>query len=108
MTNAVIPLMSDAYPELIDAKSRIESVIEREEQRFFKILEVGSKQFTDTLDATLERVLPGIMTAPTKFDDELARSPDTAALLKRSGVISGLRKRGPPCHLSWRQGVSPL
>jgi alanyl-tRNA synthetase len=96
MTNAVVPLMSSAYPELVDAKGRIEDVIKREEQRFFKILEVGSKQFTDALDASLERELPGIMTAPTKFDDELARSPDTAAMLNRSLAISGLRKLGRP------------
>jgi alanyl-tRNA synthetase len=96
MTNAVIPLMSGAYPELVDAKGRIEDIIKREEQRFFKILEVGSKQFTDALDASLERELPGIITAPIKFDDELARSPDTAALLNRSLTISGLRKLGRP------------
>ncbi|MGO9776867.1 MAG: alanine--tRNA ligase [Terracidiphilus sp.] len=96
MTNAVVPLMSGAYPELIDAKSRIEAVIEREEQRFFKILEVGSKQFTDALDASLERELPGLMTAPIKFDDELANSPDTMAMLNRSSAISGLRKFGRP------------
>ena len=96
MTNAVVPLMSDAYPELINAKSRIEAVIEREEQRFFKILEVGSKQFTDALDSSLERELPGIMTAPAQFDDELASSPDTAALINRSLAISGLRKLGRP------------
>jgi len=99
MTNAVIPLMSGAYPELIDAKSRIEAVIEREEQRFFKILEVGSKQFTDALDASLEREMPGHMTAPTNFvgfRDGLANSPDTRAMLNRLTAISGLRKRGRP------------
>jgi alanyl-tRNA synthetase len=97
MTNAVVPLMSGAYPELIDAKGRIEAVIEREEQRFFRILEVGSKQFTDALDASLERALPGIMTtAPIKFDNELASSPDTMARLNRSSAISGLRKLGHP------------
>jgi alanyl-tRNA synthetase len=96
MTNAVVPLMSGAYPELVAAKDRIEDVIKREELRFFKILEVGSKQFTDALDASLERELPGIMTAPIKFDDELASSPDTAALLNRSLTVSGLRKRGHP------------
>ncbi len=96
MTNAVVPLMSGAYPELVDAKGRVEEVIKREEQRFFKILEIGSKQFTDALDASLEREMPGLMTAPIKVDDELASSPDTAALLNRSLTISGLRKRGRP------------
>jgi alanyl-tRNA synthetase len=96
MINAVVPLMSDAYPELLDAKNRIEAVIEREEQRFFKILEVGSKQFTDALDASLDREIPGLMTAPIKFDDELADSPDTRAMLNRSSAISGLRKLGRP------------
>jgi alanyl-tRNA synthetase len=88
--------MSAAYPELLDAKNRIEAVIEREEQRFFKILEVGSKQFTDALDASLDREIPGLMTAPIKFDDELADSPDTRAMLNRSLAISGLRKLGRP------------
>jgi len=88
--------MSGAYPELIDAKSRIEAVIEREEQRFFKILEVGSKQFTDALDASLEREMPGLMTAPIEFEDKLANSPDTRAMLNRSLAISGLRKLGRP------------
>jgi alanyl-tRNA synthetase len=96
MINAVVPLMSAAYPELLDAKNRIEAVIEREEQRFFKILEVGSKQFTDALDASLDREIPGLMTAPIKFDDELADSPDTRAMLNRSLAISGLRKLGRP------------
>jgi alanyl-tRNA synthetase len=36
------------------------------------------------------------MTAPIKFDDELADSPDTRAMLNRSSAISGLRKLGRP------------
>ena len=94
MTNAVVPLMSGSYPELIDAKSRIEAVIEREEQRFFKILEVGSKQFTDALDSSLDQELQKL--GGMEFDDDLglSGSPDTQASVRRSLKISSLRKLG--------------
>jgi len=94
MTNAVVPLMSGAYPELIDAKDRIEAVIKREEQRFFSILEVGSKQFTDALDSSLDDELKKI--GGLSFDDDLglSGSPDTAASVRRSLKISHLRKFG--------------
>ena len=93
MTNAVVPLMSGAYPELIDTKDRIEAVIKREEQRFFNILEVGSKQFTDALDSSLDDELKKI--GGISFDDlGLSGSPDTAASVRRSLKISHLRKFG--------------
>jgi alanyl-tRNA synthetase len=86
--------MSGSYPELIDAKSRIEAVIEREEQRFFKILEVGSKQFTDALDSSLDQELQKL--GGMEFDDDLglSGSPDTQASVRRSLKISSLRKLG--------------
>jgi alanyl-tRNA synthetase len=94
MTNAVVPLMSGAYPELIEAKDRIEAVIKREEQRFFIILEVGSKQFTDALDSSLDEELKKI--GGLSFDDDLglSGSPDTAASVRRSLKISHLGKFG--------------
>ena len=94
MTNAVVPLMSGAYPELIDARDRIEAVIKREEQRFFSILEVGSKQFTDALDSSLDDELKRI--GGLSFDDDLglSGSPDTAVSVRRSLKISHLRKFG--------------
>jgi alanyl-tRNA synthetase len=93
MTKPVIDLMSGAYPELPEAKDRIEAVIKREEQRFFSILEVGSKQFTDALDSSLDEELKKF--GGMEFDDlGLSGSPDTQMSVRRSLKISSLRKFG--------------
>ncbi|MGA8731248.1 MAG: alanine--tRNA ligase, partial [Terracidiphilus sp.] len=93
MTGQVVRLMGDAYPELIEAKERIERVIEREEQRFFKILEVGSKQFTDALDEALDIELKkagvsGIVVAPEfgplETDPRIVQSQKIRVLQSRS------------------------
>ena len=94
MTNAVVPLMSGAYPEIVGAKERIEAAIKREEERFFKILEVGSKQFTDALDSMLDKELSDVGGLQLDSDPELRDSPDTAESIRRSLRISSLRKLG--------------
>jgi alanyl-tRNA synthetase len=42
MVYAVIDLMRDAYPELIDSASRIAKVVEAEEHQFARVIEIGS------------------------------------------------------------------
>ncbi len=98
MTGAVVNLMSGAYPELVSAKDRIEAEIKREEERFFRILEVGSKQFTDALDAKLDEELKVVKDLHFDVDDDprLKSSPDTLAAIRRSLKISTLRKIGKP------------
>jgi alanyl-tRNA synthetase len=100
MTKPVVDLMAGAYPELRDAKDRIEAEIKREEERFFRIIAVGSKQFTDALDATLDEELRSagfedglqIDIDDSKFKD----SPATLASIRRSLGIGALRKFGRP------------
>jgi alanyl-tRNA synthetase len=98
MTKPVVDLMSGAYPELIDAKDRIEAAIKREEHRFFSILEVGSKQFTDALDSMLDEELSGVAGLRFDVDDDqrLKDSPDTLASIRRSSKIGALRRIGRP------------
>jgi alanyl-tRNA synthetase len=96
MTKPVVDLMGVAYPELVEAKTHIEEAIKREEQKFFSILEVGSKQFTDALDASLDLELLALggkySTDEIGFED----SPDTRASIERSFKISLLRKFNLP------------
>jgi alanyl-tRNA synthetase len=96
MTKPVINLMSGAYPELVEAKDRIEVVINREEQRFFSILEIGSKQFTEALDARLDEELSDVKNLHFDVDDDerLKNSPDTVASIKRTNKIGTLRNLG--------------
>ncbi len=99
MTKPVVDLMSPAYPDLIDAKDRIEKVIKQEEHRFFNILATGSKQFTDALDSKIE-----------DMKQELARergfkeiitvgepgAPEPDSRIVRSMTIDTLRKHNRP------------
>jgi alanyl-tRNA synthetase len=94
MTKPVVDLMSKAYPELADAKDRIEAEIKREEHRFFSILLVGSKRFTETLDESLDQDLLAIGITDLKTDADLGDSPDTQASVLRNSKIGALRKAG--------------
>jgi alanyl-tRNA synthetase len=50
MSDAVRDVMRDAYPELDDNASRIRLVLDEEEKRFMRTLEVGLKKLDEDLD----------------------------------------------------------
>src|SRR5208283_312908 len=60
MTWPVIKLMSDAYPELVDAKGRIEAEKKRKEGLFSRTLGGGKKNFTDALVKKWEKELKSV------------------------------------------------
>ncbi|HKG23147.1 MAG TPA: alanine--tRNA ligase, partial [Blastocatellia bacterium] len=68
VTDFVIDLMSDPYPELLSARTLIEQTVRGEEQRFGRILTVGEPRLEELFD----RYAPAVPPMP-----ELARNYDT-------------------------------
>ncbi|HYP30071.1 MAG TPA: alanine--tRNA ligase [Blastocatellia bacterium] len=68
VTDFVIDLMSEAYPELLSARTLIEQTVRGEEVRFGRILTVGEPR----LEELFERYAPAVPPMP-----ELARNYDT-------------------------------
>jgi alanyl-tRNA synthetase len=62
MADSVIETLSSAYPELIQSKSYIETVITAEEERFSETLDSGLKILNDSMGELIqkgEKVIPG-------------------------------------------------
>lgn len=52
-------VMGEAYPELLSARSRVEQVLKKEEERFAETLEQGMKILESHLSRTSDGVIPG-------------------------------------------------
>jgi len=64
LVEQVVEAMSSAYPELKDAKERVQSIIRTEEEQFLRTLESGIQRVSHLLDELDTGMLPG----DTAFD----------------------------------------
>jgi alanyl-tRNA synthetase len=88
MSAAVRKEMRDAYPELSESAARVARVIEEEERRFKRTVEVGLKKLEDELEATvLQAERPG--PEFTLDRNEAARKAEHADLAARVAALTG-------------------
>ncbi|MDD7718472.1 MAG: alanine--tRNA ligase [Eubacteriaceae bacterium] len=62
LSNKVIEVSGEAYPELVEKKDYIQTIIAKEEERFAATLDQGSailNEYLDALKAKGEKILPG-------------------------------------------------
>ena len=62
LSNKVIDVSGEAYPELVEKKNYIQTIIAKEEERFAATLDQGSailNEYLDALKAKGEKILPG-------------------------------------------------
>ncbi len=59
LVDALVEVMGDAYPELIDARAQVERVLQHEENRFAETLEQGMKILDEAIGALNGDTLPG-------------------------------------------------
>ena len=62
LSNKVIDVSGEAYPELVEKKDYIQTIIAKEEERFAATLDQGSailNEYLDALKAKGEKILPG-------------------------------------------------
>jgi alanyl-tRNA synthetase len=58
MVKPVISIMGKAYPELVDARKRIEDVLVVEEDRFLRTIEIGSRKLEELIDESINELFP--------------------------------------------------
>jgi len=86
MVNAVVDLMKDAYPELVENADNVASIIEKEEKRFLALLHASE----DLLDDEIQRIVEDTeeLRLKGRFEEVFEAQRDAALRLrKRSAVV---------------------
>ena len=58
MVRSVLHVMGEAYPELTNARIRIENMLVIEEDRFLRTIEIGSQKLEELIDKLIDEQLP--------------------------------------------------
>ncbi|MBV8630545.1 MAG: alanine--tRNA ligase [Silvibacterium sp.] len=80
MANVVIEVMANAYPELIEARQRIENTLVIEEERFLRTVAVGSERLEKLIDEFIEALVPPANIQGGQADPNAARSVNLSLL----------------------------
>jgi alanyl-tRNA synthetase len=84
MAKAVIDVMGDAYPELIEAGGRIKNTLAIEEERFLRTVAVGSEKLERLIDEFIDALVPPANIQGAS-DDPIALRSLNLGLLKSQG-----------------------
>jgi len=80
VSGAVIEEMASAYPELKNHSERVKRILDEEEQRFARIVEMGLRKLVDQIKPTIARTPPAI-TDRTEIGPPTVRyRPETRAI----------------------------
>jgi alanyl-tRNA synthetase len=90
MVRAVVDVMKDAYPELVESADRVASVIEKEERRFLELL----RSTRELLDDEIQRIV--------KDSEKLRREGRFEEVFEtQRNAVSKLRKRSREVWEEW-------
>jgi alanyl-tRNA synthetase len=117
LSDSVRELMRDAYPELDDSAARIRQILDAEESRFGRTLDIGLKKLEDDLAALPEAEsldkpasYPGANAfrlydtygLPLDFIRDVLRDQDVA--LDEAGFDSAMQEQRTRARASWKGG----
>jgi len=111
LTDEVIALMQDAYPELVSHREMVKNMISNEEERFSETLNTGLRLWTDEIRKLKERaskVIPGELIFklydtygfPLDLTEEIAR--DEGFPLDKKGFEEAMDAQRERARESWK------
>jgi alanyl-tRNA synthetase len=111
LTDEVIALMQDAYPELVGQREMVRNMISNEEERFSETLNTGLRLWADEIRKLKERrlkVIPGELIFrlydtygfPLDLTEEIAR--DEGFSLDKKGFEEAMEAQRERARESWR------
>jgi alanyl-tRNA synthetase len=114
MANAVVELMRDAYPELVEQEDRISEVIHAEEHRFRNTLDQGMQELENDLKGLQSKgskVYPGSLAfrlydtfgLPSDFIQDSLR--DAGLTFDQAGFDRSMAEQRERARASWKGGA---
>jgi alanyl-tRNA synthetase len=111
LTNEVVELMGEAYPELLSAREMVKMVISNEEERFSETLNIGLRLWAEEKQKLLQgkqRLIPGELIFklydtygfPLDLTEEMAR--DEGFHMDRQGFEAAMEIQRARARESWK------
>ena len=111
LTNEVVELMGEAYPELLSAREMVQMVISNEEERFSETLNIGLRLWAEEkqkLKPTEHKIIPGGLIFklydtygfPLDLTEEIAR--DEGFSIDRQGYEAAMEIQRARARESWK------
>jgi alanyl-tRNA synthetase len=106
MVYAVCDLMSGAYPELIDAASRVAKVVEAEERQFDRVLKIGLSRLNEELkgEFTGEQAFHLYETFGLPLDFMVDAARDAGVKFDEAGFERARAEEQARARASWKGG----
>jgi len=111
LTDEVIRLMQDGYPELLNNREMVKKIIANEEERFSETLNVGLRLWSEEiqkLNGQVSKIIPGELIFklydtygfPLDLTEEIAR--DEGFTLDRQGFEKAMEEQRTRARESWK------